>query len=98
VELPKSRSMLVRMREARLKTLRATGYVLAGTLVKFPRHNSRYLTNHHRGKTRTMYIPLDRLEEVKEWNANHKAAKRVLAELSEIQRALLCGEIAERRR
>lgn len=98
MELPKNRSLLVRMRDARLKALQATGFVLAGSLVKFPKHNSLYLTGYFRGKTRTLYIPLDRLKEVKAWNASYKAARRILGELSEIQRELLRGEIAERRR
>jgi hypothetical protein len=86
------------MREARLRRLRALGPVLAGSLVRFPNHNSRYLTDKVRGKTRTLYIPLDRLEEVKAWNQNHKEARRLLRELSEIQRQLLRAETTARRR
>lgn len=96
--LPKSPTLLRRMREARLRRLRAMGFVLAGSLVRFPEHTSLYLTDRVRGKTRTLYIPLNRLDEVKEWNANYKLAKRLVAELSEIQRRLLVAEIAARRR
>jgi hypothetical protein len=86
------------MRQARLRRLRAMGFVLGGSLVRFPGHTSLYLTDKVMGKTRTLYIPLSRLEEVKEWNANYKLAKKLLAELSEIQRKLLVAEIAARRR
>jgi hypothetical protein len=86
------------MARARLERLRRLGPCLAGSLVKFPGHNSRYLTDKVRGKTRTLYVPLDLLDEAKEWNENHKEARRLLRELSLIQRALLEGEIAARRR
>ena len=98
--MARSRSLAVlgRMRDARLRRLRTLGPVLAGSLVRFPNHNSRYLTDKVRGKTRTLYVPLDRLEEVKGWNENQKQARRLLRELSEIQRELLRAEIAARRR
>jgi hypothetical protein len=98
MRLPKSPTILRRMRQGRLRSLRSLGFVLAGSLVRFPRHQSLYLTDKVRGKTRTLYIPLDRLDEVKGWNAQYKEGRRLLAELSEIQRALLRGEIRARRR
>lgn len=93
MDLPKTKGVLRRMRDARLRKLHDIGPCLAGSLVKFPNHNSLYLTDKLQGKTRTIYIPLDRLEEVKVWNANHKKAKQLLDELSQIQRALLVEEI-----
>lgn len=98
MRLPKSPTVLRHMRQARLRRLRAMGFVLGGSLVGFPGHTSLYLTDKVGGKTRTLYIPLSRLEEVKGWNANYKLVKRLLAELSEIQRKLLVAEIAARRR
>jgi hypothetical protein len=62
------------MRQARLRRLRAMGFMLAGSLVRLPGHTSLYLTDKVRGKTRTLYIPLDRLDEVKEWNANYNGS------------------------
>lgn len=93
MDLPKAKGVLRRMSDTRLRKLHEIGPCLAGSLVKFPNHNSLYLTDKVKGKTRTMYIPLDRLEEVKQWNADHKHAKQLLDELSQIQRALLKGEI-----
>jgi len=92
MELPDSPRILERMRDHRLEKLHQIGPVLGGSLVRFAKHNSLYLTDKVKGKTRTLYIPLDRLEEVKAWNANHKEAKRLLTELSKIQRALLRAE------
>jgi len=93
LRLPESAGALRRMRTARLRRLRSLGFVLAGSLVRQPRHKSLYLTDKLGGKTRTLYIPLNRLEEVKRWNANFKEARKLLSELSEIQRALLRREI-----
>ena len=98
MRLPKTLGVLRRMRQSRLARLRRLGPVLAGSLVRLPGHRSLYLTDTARGKTRTLYIPLDRLEEAKAWNARYKEARRLLTELCAIQRALLCGEIEARRR
>jgi hypothetical protein len=98
MRLPKSPTILKRMRQGRLGRLRRLGFVLAGSLVRLPGHQSLYLTDKVRGKTRTLYIPLNRLDEVKGWNAQYKEGKRLLTELSAIQRALLRGEIRARRR
>jgi hypothetical protein len=98
MRLPKSSSLLRRMRQARLKRLGRLGFVLAGSLVRQPGHQSLYLTDKTGGVTRTLYIPLDRLEEVKGWNREHKEGRRLLTELCEIQRALLVAEIRAKRR
>ena len=96
--LPEALGVLRRMRQARLRQLRTIGFVLGGSLVRFPKHTSRYLTDKVGAKTRTVYIPLGRLKEVTQWNRSFKEARRLLAELSEIQRAVLCGEIERERR
>ena len=98
MRLPKSPTILRRMRQARLRRVRAMGCVLAGSLVRLPGRRSLYLTDKVRGKTRTLYIPLDRLDEVKGWNTQYREGKGLLKELSEIQRALLREEIRARRR
>lgn len=97
MNLPKSLALLKRMRGTRLRALRGSGFVIAGSLVSFPAHRSMYLTDKVKGKTRTLYIPLDRLEEVRQWNENHKRARRLISELSKIQRAILVLEIRSAR-
>ena len=94
----RSLGVLRRMQKTREKKLSAIGPVLGGSLVRMPRHNSLYLTDKAEGKTRTMYVPLDRLGEAKRWNRNYKEAKRLLAELSAIQRHILRAEIAAARK
>ena len=91
--------ILRRMLDARLRTLHAVpAGLLAGSLVRLPGHRSRYLTEKVAGKTRTLYIPLDRLEEVTRWNRNFQEAKRLLRELADLQRKRLVAEIEAKRR
>jgi hypothetical protein len=93
MHLPKSLSLLRRMRDARLRQLRRTAPLLAGSLVALPRHSSRYLTDKAAGRTRTLYVPLKHLTEVTRWNEEHKKVRRLVSELSQIQRAILLAEI-----
>ena len=93
MRLPKSLSLLRRMRDARLRQLRRAAPLLAGSLVSLPGHSSRYLTDKVAGKTRTLYIPLKHLAEVTRWNQEHKKVRQLVSELSELQRAILRAEI-----
>jgi len=93
MRVPKSLSLMRRMRDARLRQLRRLGPMLGGSLVEFPGHSSRYLTDKVAGKTRTLYIPLGRLKEVSQWNKNWQAARLLTQELSQLQRAILRKEI-----
>ena len=98
MKLPRARGVLRKMSQSRLRRLRTLGPFLAGSLVSLPKHNSRYLTDKVGQTTRTLYIPLARLREVKRWNADFKKARQLLRELSEIQRSLLRAEIEAARR
>jgi hypothetical protein len=95
--LPSSVGRLRQMREARLRRLRKIGPVLAGSVVEVPGRHSYYLTDKVRGKTRTVCVPEAMLSRVRELNENHREAKRLLAELDEIERALLARDIASAR-
>ena len=97
MKLPGSLGVLKRMRQARWRRLRRLGPVLGGSLVRMPRHSSLYLTDKVKGKTRTMYIPLGRVEEAVSWNRSYKEAKQLLRDLSAIQREILRAEIAKAR-
>ena len=98
MRVPRSLSLARRMRDARLRRLHRIGRVLCGSLVEFPGHSSRYLTDKVAGSTRTLYIPLSLLREVEVWNRNYKEARQLLRELSELQRAILRHEIKRKSR
>jgi hypothetical protein len=92
VELPASTSVLRKMKEMRLSKLRKIDAVLAGTLVKRKNQGGYNITDKVNGKTRTVHISEGTYERAKAWNENHREAKRLLQELSEIQRGLMKAE------
>jgi len=98
MDLPEGRGQLLRMQEARLQKLREIGPVLAGSMAKRKNQAGYYLTDKVEGKTRTMHVSERAYEDARRWNENHKEAKRLLDELSEIQRALIKAEAKEARR
>jgi hypothetical protein len=98
MELPEGKGRLERMRDARLSKLRQIGPVLAGSLSKRKDQSGYYLTDKVSGKTRTMHVSEQMYEAAQEWNDNHKKAKELLEELSEIQRALIRAEGRDRRK
>ena len=93
MDLPDSASSLKRMSETRLKKLRQIGPMIAGSIVDVPERYACYLTDKVRGKTRTVCIPKELVDEVGEWNENYREAKRLVQELDEIQRAVLRKKI-----
>ena len=46
------------------------------------KHRGQYLTYKEKGKTRTVYVPVDLVEEVKRWIAEHRRIKTLIQELS----------------
>ena len=95
-----------------MKKLAQTGPLLAGSLVQIAKHCGRpgchchtgekhvgwYLTRYHQGKTQTTYVPLDMVEEVRIWIEEYRRVKRLIAEISELNRALIRSHVAERKR
>jgi len=70
------------------RALAALGPVIEGSLYALRRGGSfRWqLTDRPAGKTRTLYVPAARAEEVRQWTANWKQAKGLLRQLSEASR------------
>ena len=105
MDIPKHPALIRRMRDARLKKLAEVGPILAGSVVqqrvrcgrpgcrcaKDPahRHVKTAITQTVKGKTRTVYVPIDLVEEVRAWAAEHKRVKELLKEISELSLALV---------
>jgi hypothetical protein len=97
---------------ARLKKLAGFGPMIDGSLVvirrrcgnpacrcaKGEKHPAYYITRKLRGKTQGLYIPVDMVQEVREWNQEHRRLKGLVAEICERQRALVRLFGAEKRR
>lgn len=98
-----------RMRTSRLARLAGVAPFAAGSLVRVEvrcgragcrcatgvGHPAHYLTFKRRGKTVNVYVPTDRLEEVRGWIREHRRLKELVREISSLTIELYR---AERRR
>jgi len=78
-----------RCRTEVLRDFDTLGPVVEGSLCRVRRGKGQrwQLTDRPVGKTRTLYVPAARAEEVRQWTLNWKKAKAFLTELSESSRA-----------
>ena len=112
MKVPDHPTLIRRMRDGRVKKLAAERPVLRGSLVRIAKHCGRpgchcqtgekhvgwYLTRPVKGKTQTTYVPLEILEEVQGWTQEYRRLKRLVAEISELNRALIRAYVTERKR
>ncbi len=61
-------------------------------------HTGWHLTYKVEGKTRTVYVPLDLLDDVRTWIDNHKRHKALLAEVHQLVVALIKTHVQTRKR
>lgn len=106
VEIPRSPAQLRRMRDSRLERLASVRPFVAASLVESARtcgnpncrcasgdkHTGFALTFKLEGKTRTVYVPKDRVEEVRQWVMEHRRLKDLLTEISTLTIELLRAE------
>jgi len=112
MNVPEHSGTIRRMLEARLKKLGAQKPVLGASLVEIAKHCGRsgcrcqkgekhvgnYITYSEHGKTRTVYVPLDLVEDVRAWIHEHRRLKRLMKEISELSVALVRRHVTDRRR
>jgi hypothetical protein len=112
MKTPKHPTLIRRSREARLKALRRARPFLGASLVRIARvcgnprcrctrgqkHVSWYLTYKEKAKTRTLYVPLASLPEVRQWIQEHRRLKSLSREISQLSLALLRAEAPRARR
>lgn len=98
--------VLRRKRRARLRGLEKPAPFLAASLVRLARrcgykgcrcargekHVSFYLTLKQQGTTQTLYVPLDRLAEVKAWVKEYRRVRGLIREVSGLSWKLLKAE------
>jgi len=103
MKIPKHPTLIRRMRDARLKKLAHVGPLVAATVVRQrvrcgrpgcrcargQKHVKTAITQTVHGKTRTVYVPVDLVEEVRTWVAEHKRVKELLKEISDLTIALI---------
>ena len=61
-------------------------------------HQAHHLTFKEGGKTRTVYVPQDLLEEVRTWVQEHQRLKALIHEVSQLTLALIQGHVQHRKR
>ena len=62
------------------------------------KHVGWYLTRYHAGKTQTTYVPVDLVKEVRAWVQEHRRVRRLVREISELNRALIRMHVTEKER
>ena len=88
-------------RERALHQIARVGPFLEGALCPFKRPGCAqpgwHLTFKQKGRTRTVYVPMDLVAEVKKWNRTYKQLKKLIREVSRHSLALIHGHVANRR-
>ena len=113
MHVPSHPTLVRRMLQRRLKQLAPTGPLLAASLARVnkrcgqpscschhggPLHQAHHLTFTEGGKTRTVYVPQDLLEEVRRWVQEYRRLKGLIHEISQLTLALIRGHVPHRRR
>jgi hypothetical protein len=113
MRVPSHPTLIRRMLDSRLKQLTPAGPVLAATLSLVnkrcgqptcschhggPLHQAHHLNFRHEGKTRTVYVPQDLLEEVRSWVQEHQRLKTLIHEVSQLTLALIKGHVQDQKR
>ena len=103
--------MLEKRRDAKLRQLAAVGPLLQGSLAEIrvtcgnpncrcargQKHRSHILKRQVRGKTQSLYVPVDMVEEARKWVEEHRRVKRLLTEISELNRNILRAYVSTKR-
>jgi hypothetical protein len=89
------------LRAAALARIAQTEPFLEGSLCPVQRPGCQkpgwHLTFKQKGKTRTVYVPMDLVAEVKSWTQNYKRLKKLIREVSRHSLGLIHGHVASRR-
>lgn len=88
-------------RQAALRQIAQLGPFLEGSLSPFKRPGCAqpgwHLTFKARGRTRTLYVPMELVAQVKQWTLNYRHLKRLIRQVTRHSRALIHGHLADRR-
>lgn len=113
MRVPEHPTSIRRMLDSRLGQLGTDKPILAASLAQIrkhcgrqschcqqggPLHTAWHLTYKVKGRTRTVYVPVDLLDEVRSWLEEHKRIKALLGEIHELTVALVRTHAAHGRR
>jgi hypothetical protein len=87
-------------REAALRRLAQLGPFLEGSLCPFQRPGCAqpgwHLTFKQKGRTRTLYVPMELVAQVKTWTQNYRHLKKLIRQVTRHSRALIHSHVANR--
>jgi hypothetical protein len=94
-----STNTLIRRRDGWLKKLAEVGPMVRGSLCTAHRgnHVAHQLTVSVKGKTHTVYVPVDMVEEVRQWTKNHRRMQRIVEQISKLNMAIIHRHVPESR-
>jgi hypothetical protein len=99
IKCPKNR--FVTRREVVMRQIASIGPFIEGTLVKLPRKDCRHvahrLTFKVQGKTRAVYVPLDRVKDVETWTREYKRLKELIRSVTRASLGELRNHVRSRR-
>src|SRR5512136_3103261 len=90
-----------RARQAALRQMAQLGPFIEGSLSPFKRAGCSqpgwHLTFKQRGRTRTLYVPMELVATVQQWTLNYRHLKRLIRQVTGHSRALIHSHVANRR-
>jgi len=88
-------------RDAALRQIAQVGPFLEGALCQFNRPGCAkpgwHLTFKQQGRTRTVYVPMDLVSDVKSWTRTYKHLKKLIRQVTRHSLGLIHGHVANRR-
>jgi hypothetical protein len=88
-------------RDAALRQIAQLGPFIEGSLSSFARAGCTkpgwHLTFKQQGRTRTLYVPMDLVAQVKTWTQNYRQLKKLIRQVTRHSRALIHSHLANRR-
>ena len=98
-KLPQNRHH--KLQASYLKQLAQIGPFVEGTLSEYKRAgrkaSSWHLTYKIEGKTHTVYVPVDMVEEVRQWTGEYRRLKELIRKETKQSLAIIHGYVASRR-
>jgi hypothetical protein len=90
-----------RARQAALRQVAQLGPFVEGSLSPFKRPGCAqpgwHLTFKAHGRTRTLYVPMELVAQVKQWTQNYRRLKKLIRQVTRHSRALVRGHVANQR-
>lgn len=88
-------------RDAALRQMAQLGPFVEGSLSSFKRAGCAkpgwHLTFKRQGHTRTLYVPMDLVTQVKAWTLNYRSLKKLIRQVTRHSRALIHSHLANQR-